>query len=145
MLYSYKGEKPAELPNRIRLSDGTTRTDKSTFTEQEISDAGYTIAPQYPAYNAEMQKVVWNSNTISWEVVDLTEQEINQILNAKWNRIREERDMLLEQSDVFVLKELESNGVVSQRLRDYRQALRDIPQTYETPSDVVWPKLILDE
>jgi hypothetical protein len=32
MLYSYQGAEPAALPHRIRLSDGSTRTDASTFT-----------------------------------------------------------------------------------------------------------------
>ena len=30
-LYSYKGADPHPLPEKLRLSDGTTRTDPSTF------------------------------------------------------------------------------------------------------------------
>ena len=41
MLYSYNGEYPTDIPERIRLSDGSTRTDSSTYTEEEIADAGY--------------------------------------------------------------------------------------------------------
>ena len=39
--YSYKGLYPiewGEIPNRIRLSNGNTRTDKETFTEDELKD-----------------------------------------------------------------------------------------------------------
>ena len=32
MLYSYNGEYPTDIPERIRLSDGSTRTDSSTYT-----------------------------------------------------------------------------------------------------------------
>ncbi|OCH46128.1 hypothetical protein A6D96_22955, partial [Vibrio cyclitrophicus] len=32
------------------------------------------------------------------------------------------------------------NGVDVAPFRQYRQALRDIPQTYTNPEDVVWPQ-----
>lgn len=141
MLYSHNGNKPAELPHRIRLSDGSTRTDRDTFTPEEIADAGFTEAPAFPTYEAGTHRVEWNSSLLDWSVIPLTEQELTHALNLKWAAIREERDMMLDDSDTLLLKEIETNGVVSQGLKDYRQSLRDIPQTYETPSDVVWPSL----
>ena len=41
-LYSFKGQDPKEIPNRIRLSDGTTKTDRTTFTADDLTDAGFT-------------------------------------------------------------------------------------------------------
>ena len=49
-----------ELPNRIRLSNGETRTDKETFTESELKDAGYVFTDLYPNYNDETHICSWN-------------------------------------------------------------------------------------
>ena len=48
------------LSNRIRLSNGTTRTDKETFTEDELKDAGYVFTDIYPNYNDEIHICSWN-------------------------------------------------------------------------------------
>ena len=45
MLYSYKGGEPQELPFRIVLSNGKTRTSQTPFTEEELADAGYVPVP----------------------------------------------------------------------------------------------------
>ena len=47
-LYTINGEKPRILPERIRLSDGSTRTDVGSYTEDEVRDAGYE-GPNYDA------------------------------------------------------------------------------------------------
>jgi hypothetical protein len=36
-LYSHKNQYPQPIPNRIRLPDGFTRTDSSTFTPEELT------------------------------------------------------------------------------------------------------------
>lgn len=62
----------------------------------------------------------------------------------KWKEVRFDRDMLLAESDT------ESNAVFLDRWNamseqqktdwtTYRQALRDIPQDFEDPFEVVWP------
>ncbi len=69
-IFSFKGEYPIEweeVPERIRLSDGSTRTDKSTFTEDEIKDAGYSII-SIPNYNDETQYKTWTG--IQFELHD---------------------------------------------------------------------------
>lgn len=74
-LYSYKTSYPQPLPFRIRLPNGQTRTDPSTFTAEEIADAGY-IAVNDPPEITTTQVLTWNSETVSWEVRDKTEQEL---------------------------------------------------------------------
>jgi hypothetical protein len=81
MLYSYNGQYPTSLPERIRLSDGSTRTDSSTFTSDELTDAGYVAAGDFPAYDSDTQKVIWNGT--AWEVVSLTTEEINAKLGTQ--------------------------------------------------------------
>ena len=57
----------------------------------------------------------------------------------KWNLIKEVRDELLKQSDWVVIKSNELGQPIPKEWVDYRQALRDIPQTYATPEEVIFP------
>lgn len=82
MLYSYNGAYPTVLPDRIRLSNGQTRTDKSTFTAEEIADAGYVLAPVRDLpYDVTRKKVAWDGN--NWTTEDITEAERQQVLSEK--------------------------------------------------------------
>jgi hypothetical protein len=82
MLYSYNGAYPTVLPDRIRLSNGTTRTNKSTFTAEEIADAGYVLAPVRDLpYDVTRKKVAWDGN--NWTIEDITEAERQQVLSEK--------------------------------------------------------------
>jgi len=141
MLYSYKGNYPKQLPDRIRLSDRSTRTDKSTFTDGQILDAGYVAVDNKPAYNASVEKVEWNTTSITWDTISLNEQEVTLNIAQQWVGIREERDGLLQSMDHIVQVALESGEPISEELRTYRQALRDIPQTHDSPNNITWPEL----
>lgn len=145
MIYSYKGNTPTALPDRIRLSNGSTRTDRSTFTDDEIADAGYILIDLYPTdVDPLSERVIWNSNTIKWEKIVLSDGEKVQLLNNKWNAIREERNLYLKESDILVLRELEHEAVISEKLKTYRQELRDI--TLQTdPYNIAWPSLTTTE
>lgn len=47
-LVSFRGNIPEEIPHRIRLNNGLTRTDSNTFTIEELNDAGYIIVEAKP-------------------------------------------------------------------------------------------------
>lgn len=53
-----------------------------------------------------------------------------------WEPVRIERDMLLSRSDWTQLSDSSSDKVA---WATYRQALRDIPQNFQSPDLVVWP------
>lgn len=57
--------------------------------------------------------------------------------NRTWDGVREERDRLLVLSDWTQTIDAPVDQVA---WAGYRQALRDIPQTYASPDDVVWPE-----
>lgn len=80
MLYSYKNSYPEELPYRIRLSDGRTRTDSTTFTEAEIEDAGYMPVADPPIIS-ENEVLSWNGSM--WEVRNKTSEELQADLDKK--------------------------------------------------------------
>ena len=147
MLYSIKGNYPVEtLPHRIRLSDGSTRTDSSTFTTDDLSNAGITTVSNPPSYNQNTQKLIWNDVEIDWEVIDLTQEQIEELTNSAWQNIRKKRDSLLQQVDGKVLRYQSEVriGVTTTTdnisdLDTYAQALRDVPSTFSDPGNVVWP------
>lgn len=59
MLYSFNGCRPEPLPFRITLPNGFTRTDPSTFTEDEITAAGFTGPHTEPACDPITQQIDW--------------------------------------------------------------------------------------
>ena len=61
-----------------------------------------------------------------------------------WDAVRAERDRLLAACDWATLKAVDASndglGInLPQVWVNYRQALRDVPQNFPTPDDVVWP------
>jgi len=58
-LYSLHGARPEPLPFRITLPNGFTRTDPSTFTEDEIFAAGFTGPYAPPPYDPATEQFVW--------------------------------------------------------------------------------------
>lgn len=147
MMYSIKGNYPIEtLPHRIRLSDGSTRTDSSTFTADELSSAGITTVSDPPDYNSDTHKLTWDTTDIEWEVVALTQEEIDNLISIAWQSIREERDTLLSELDERVSRYQSEVRIgittTTDNISDldtYAQSLRDIPSTYSNPNDVQWP------
>jgi NADH:ubiquinone oxidoreductase subunit len=59
----------------------------------------------------------------------------------KWDLIRRLRDELLTQSDWVVIKASEEGTTVPANWTAYRQALRDLPQVFNTPEEVVLPDM----
>lgn len=73
MLYSLNGAYPTQLPFRIVLSNGATRTDPTSFLQEEISDAGYVLAPDIPE-TGPYQKLLWNGT--SWYIEETRTLEV---------------------------------------------------------------------
>ena len=58
----------------------------------------------------------------------------------KWNLIRIYRYDLLKKSDWTQLPDSQLTEAQKTAWTAYRQALRDIPQTYQSPDDVIFPE-----
>ena len=135
MLYSHNGSYPSVLPNRIRLSNGMTRTDSSTFTEQEIADAGYAETTDAP--------IAVFPNKVEWTGTDWVElAPSTQDIELEWQTIRATRNQLLAKSDVDVLKCYETGVPVPASIVSYRQELRDLPQVQLDPYNIAWPEAV---
>lgn len=76
---------------------------------------------------------------------DKTQEEIdreNQYqIEAKWHSARFKRDNLLKESDIEILPDKWENMDTSVKTAWslYRSQLRDIPQTFYNPDEIIWP------
>lgn len=61
---------------------------------------------------------------------------------AEWQEVRNTRDSFLAESDLYILPDRWAtyNQDEQQAWKVYRQALRDVPQTFIDPLEVVWPQ-----
>lgn len=61
---------------------------------------------------------------------------VDRVYVPTWDDIRTRRDLLLANSDYTQVPDWPGDGAA---WAAYRQQLRDLPQTYDAPEDVVWP------
>jgi hypothetical protein len=92
-----------------------------------------------PEYDPVWQICVWGET--EWKLVP-TKKAIHR--EVKWVRIRNRRNFLLTTTDDLIRQFMENNESISEEWASYRNALRDIPNTYETgdiddADTVVWP------
>ncbi len=131
-LYSYQGQEPQELPERIRLSDGRTRTDSSTFTNEEITDAGFTGPYEIPEFNPDIETQHWDSELGNWVTTPIP----NEVF---WQNLRGQRNYRLATSDWSQLPDAPLTNEEKTAWALYRQELRDLPANTEDPKEVTWP------
>lgn len=148
MLYSHNQGYPSEgLPHRIRLSNGSTRTDSSTFTDAEISDAGYVGVQTAPSYNSRTQRLEWTGT--DWNVVGLSTSEIDYNILQEWSSVRDVRNKMIDdiewrisryQSEVRLGITTTTDNISN--LDTYVQALRDITKQSD-PYNITWPNIVV--
>ena len=85
------------------------------------------------------QKVV---NGVYYDLTDEEEAEIAVRVEAAdldMNHVRGQRDGQLRGSDWTQIGDAALAGHTAEEWAEYRQELRDVPQTYDRVSEVVWP------
>ncbi|MCD9516991.1 tail fiber assembly protein [Photobacterium carnosum] len=81
-----------------------------------------------------------NVNIECLDKYELTESEKKQLIdNVLWEPIRLKRDRLIRDTDWTQMPDAPLTSEKKAEFTAYRQALRDIPQTYDNPDDIVWP------
>jgi hypothetical protein len=145
-LYSYNGQEPKFLPHEIKLSNGASRTDASTFTDEELLDAGYTGPYIEPEFDLLTQERNWDSETMSYVVTNLPVIEDGELEQLRWDSLRFRRTNLLRESDwVFIGDAPSMAESKKEEWREYRQLLRDFPDTitdimeYNDIAELSWP------
>lgn len=132
-LYSFNGAWPTALPFRVKLSDGTTRTDPATFTQAELEVWGYTGPFTPPTFDNLTEVLEWSGSEYS--VRPMTTEERQVVLDAQWSDIRSERNRRLQESD---WTQLQDSPADKPAWATYRQELRDVTQQID-PFNIVWP------
>lgn len=139
MYYSHMGNFPIhELPEKIRLLNGRTRTDILSYTDDDLAQAGYFIVPDPPNVT-HLEKLGWNGS--NWTIIDDSENR----LREKWEEIREERNRRINDiewkiSRYFSRQRLQLNQIDSiENLDLYIQQLRDVTNQSD-PFNIVWPE-----
>jgi hypothetical protein len=73
-------------------------------------------------------------------IPDLSADDVADCLVDEWKSIRADRDRLLAACDWTQMPDAALTGDELVIWQDYRQALRNIPQDFDTPDDVVFPE-----
>jgi hypothetical protein len=82
---------------------------------------------------------------VTYTLVDFTAEEIAEYEEQKWIRLRDKRGKLLSETDWIIARAFEQNLVISSEVIEYRQALRDFPDTivnileFDIDDDTLWP------
>lgn len=82
---------------------------------------------------------------VTYTLTDFTQEEIDAYIEKKWERLRDKRDFLLQQTDWIIVRASEENLAVSFQVISYRNQLRDFPETitnileFEIENNTLWP------
>ena len=105
----------------------------------KYKDEEYTFNPEFkvPKYNIETKELEFEPQTLKEQLGMTDEDVIACHAEGLLNELRGKRDQLLKESDWAGSADLPQN--VKDAWWPYRQALRDITNTYKSLDEVVWP------
>ncbi len=141
MLYAHGTDVPSPLPDRITLADGRVRSDPSTYTDEEIADAGYVPVEPPPkcAIDQEVSWIAGQDGAHGW-VISMRDEI------AQWQAVRNRRDGLMQAFSWRIdrwhrndrLGRFQPDTIAS--LDAYMQALADLTLQRD-PFRIDWPAL----
>ena len=116
-------------PKNRELGAATLAYVNQTFSEEEIaSDVRWEVVDDN------------NGLTLFWrnDHPEPTDDQLEAALHrSNWDEVRKRRNVLLAETDFYAL----SDVTMSDEIKTYRQALRDLPASTENSADVVWPEV----
>lgn len=126
-------------------SDEKNTSFKSGMTTTDFEDWGVyevTITPKPTDYTKNVSEgtpiLVSGSYQQVWNETDKTESEISASIELKWQEVREQRNVLLSETDWTQFQDSPITGSKLTEYQTYRQELRDIT-TNDNPFTLVWP------
>jgi len=132
-LYSFNGSYPEEHhPDSVR--DGVYRRDWNDMSDSDRQSFGW-YEIEEPPIVSDREELHWNGPELKWEVKSENAFKLAQ----KWQRLREQRNFLLKECDLFLLRLMEHNLKPIPEYVIYKQKLRDITLDFDHPDDVEWP------
>jgi hypothetical protein len=117
------------------------------FAQESPLEPGVFLLPRSSTFDeppkvANGKQAVWNGEI--WEVQDTPpppEPPAPEPEPLTWDTIRAQRNFLLAQSDWTQLADAPLTAEQKNAWTVYRQALRDVPSSFSTPEEVVWPAI----
>lgn len=146
-------------PSNLDLNKGRLVEEKLLVMHHEaipavdiVEEVGhYEILMEYPNGGKDMEWVIdvdgveahdeipsWDEYEDILRYVEFSPDELNQVLI---NRLREKRNDLLQESDWTQVLDAPISSETRNAYREYRKALRDIPEQEGFPDNVIWPNL----
>lgn len=109
-----------------------------TATNIDIARAINSLVPNavFVVSDGDLSTLVWDDERPQPSIQDIQAQVDAVISAAPLNALREERNRRIAETDWWVLPDL----TPTEAQLAYRQALRDITNTYTSLDDVVWPE-----
>lgn len=89
MLYSYKNSEPTPLPQRFRLSDGSTRTSLYNLSQEELFSLGFFGPIEKPEYDESIQKIEWTGT--EYVVSNMNDSEIQECEEKRQEKLLKDR------------------------------------------------------
>lgn len=160
VMYSYKGRYPVRsLPYRMEVEEMFNgRMKRRTYTAEAVTQNaekfGYIEVADRPSHDAARQNCNWNSETLSWDVADFTDEHIAAMKTSEFSQLRQARNQKLLESDwsqvlyaaatdtedaIYGHKDRQIKDFISREWEEYRQELRDLPANTEDARNVSWP------
>lgn len=142
MYYSYKGQTPIswdEFPHRIRLSSGISRTDKTTFSEEELADSGWKLVEDPPTLeNVHKDYISWNSETLNWQILEYDYKEKIDSANNHKSKFLKIVDKQIEEYE-RALRLGNSLNLDLIEIKNYVELLESISSQENYPWSIEWP------
>lgn len=88
--------------------------------------------------NEDMWEIDGNNIIVTFTVTEKTDFEKVESRNIELNHIRQQRNKKLEDTDFYHLISIETGKSLHSEFLEYRQWLRDIPQTHDIETELVW-------
>lgn len=130
-----------EEVNLVALADITTYTPSDYLVVVNEDDGSISIRR---SDGASIPVALGNRDYQEFLVIDTDREycprEYHPTVEERWAAIRSRRDMLLTACDWTQMSDVPLTNEQKTAWQTYRQALRDLPQTYTDPGAVVWPE-----
>ena len=107
-------------------------------TSQEEFEQMYALVTGEDEHGSAILETDSSEWSVTWTQVKAKYDEL--VAAHPISLLREARDKKLAETDWIVTKSLESGVAVPNNWQTYRQALRDITETYTSLDDVNWPE-----
>tara|TARA_B100000073_G_scaffold115149_1_gene93168 strand:- start:1793 stop:2251 length:459 start_codon:yes stop_codon:yes gene_type:complete len=143
-MYSINKAYPvSSLPHRITFSDGSTKTDNTTFTEEDLKNVNIVEVDSPPSISTT-QTLSWSGT--EWVVKNLSQAEEQARKEKQWGIVRKERDNLISNQSKYIEQYLSEvrrkvTPTIDIAVVDkYVEELRQVPQKNSDPFNINWPE-----